>query len=48
LARRKRTAGPRGIQPENITIRIGLAGLPGTPRVVAWLTVAVEVLIWHY
>jgi hypothetical protein len=28
----------RGIQPENIAIRVGLAGLPGTPRAVTVTT----------
>jgi hypothetical protein len=28
----------RGIQPENIAIRVGLAGLPGTPRTVTATT----------
>jgi hypothetical protein len=28
----------RGIQPENIAIRVGLAGLPGTPRAVTATT----------
>ena len=31
-------AAARGIQPENIAIRVGLAGLPGTPRAVTATT----------